>query len=106
MFYNNLIFDPKLGDAPRLLKEYFPPQNGTMLQEFYNSDCDDLSRTYEWAWNEKVEKLTYVYGDRGENYEILELNQTTLKLKYLDSYGIFHKQFEDKPTHIIYKRVK
>lgn len=80
--------------------------NGTMLQEFYNSECDDTSRTFQWAWKEKGKKITYMYGDRGENYEILELNQTTLKLKYLGSDGIWNKQFEDKPTHIIYKRVK
>lgn len=81
--------------------------NGTLQDFYFSSDCNETSRTYIWTLKDNGKKLDINYKDgTGDIYEIVLLNGTTLKLKYLESYGIINNKGVKRASHLILRRVK
>lgn len=87
---------------------FFGKEDEGVLKDFYySSDCDETSNTYNWSLKDNGKKLDINYlNGRGDVYEIVVLNGTTLKLKYLESYSTISTKAVRRASHIILKRVK
>lgn len=82
-----------------------------VTEVYYWDKCSPDTRTYwKWGWKEAGKKIFIENVDtkRGDVYEVLQLDATTLKLKWVDRYGVVANKEMSKGSmynHFILKRV-
>ena len=81
-------------------------------ETYYWNGCDQpyTRENYKWGWKEAGKKIFIENVDtkRGDVYEVLQLDATTLKLKWIENYGtiIMGKEIEKArmDNYYIFKR--
>lgn len=82
--------------------------DGKLQQFYYSQEFRETFRNYKWTLKDKGKKLNINHNNgAGDIFEVIILNESTLKLKYLESYvSINRALIERAPSHVILKRVK
>ena len=81
-------------------------------ETYYWNGCDQpyTRENYKWGWKEAGKKIFIENIDtkRGDVYEVLQLDATTLKLKWIERYGVvLTKEHANKAisyNYFIFKR--
>lgn len=88
-------------------KDYRFFTNEGVLREGYFFECNESSRAYKWSLKDNGKKLDIQISEgRGDIYEVMILNGSTLKLKYVESYGVIINKAIKRPSHVIMKKAK
>lgn len=94
--YEEYSFDCRTGQNYKEIKE-----DGTYAEVSYDSECISTSHNATWTKDKKYITFKAPVGDVKDKYEILFLDNTTLKLKFIESCCISNRA---RITHYILKR--